>query len=76
MKAVFLCGGNGTRMRPIAEDKFLLDFLGKTLLQHQLEMAQEAGLKRFVVIGNPANIEKIEKITKRISGIQVELTIQ
>ena len=76
MKAVFLCGGNGKRMRPITEDKFLLDFLGKTLLQHQLEMAQKAGLKRFVVIGNPANIEKIEKITKRISGIQVEFTIQ
>ena len=76
MKAVFLCGGKGKRMCPIAEDKFLLDFLGKTLLQHQLEMAREAGLKRFVVIGNPANIEKIEKITKRISGIQVEITIQ
>lgn len=53
MKVIFLCGGNGKRMHPITEDKFLLDFLGNPLLQHQIEMAQEAGLRHFVIIGNP-----------------------
>ena len=44
MKVVFLCGGIGKRMFPLTEDKFLLKFLGKTLLEHQLDMARQAGL--------------------------------
>ena len=76
MKVVFLCGGIGKRMFPITEDKFLLDFLGKTLLEHQMETAKEVGLKQFLVIGNPRNIEQIEQITRRTSGVKVELALQ
>lgn len=63
-------------MFPIAEDKSFLDFLGKPLLQHQIEMAQEAGLRHFVVVGNPGNIEKIEQITKKFSGANLDLALQ
>ena len=63
-------------MFPIAEDKFLLDFLDKQLLEHQINAACQAGLNRFVVIGNPDNIQRIEQITKRIPGIEVDLAIQ
>ena len=76
MKAVFLCGGRGKRMFPIAEDKFLLDFLDKPLLEHQINAACEAGLNHFVIIGNPDNIQRIEQITKRIPGIEVDLAVQ
>jgi NDP-sugar pyrophosphorylase family protein len=76
MKAVFLCGGRGKRMFPIAEDKFLLDFLGKPLLEHQIEIAREAGLSHFVIIGNPENIAKIKQITKKIPGIKVNFALQ
>jgi len=76
VKAVFLCGGRGKRMFPIAEDKFLLDFLGKPLLEHQIKLACEAGLSHFVIIGNPENIAKIEQITKKIPGIKVDLALQ
>ena len=76
MKAVFLCGGRGKRMFPIAEDKFLLDFLGKPLLEHQIELASEAGLSHFVIIGNPANTAKIKQITKKIPRIKVNLALQ
>jgi bifunctional UDP-N-acetylglucosamine pyrophosphorylase/glucosamine-1-phosphate N-acetyltransferase len=76
MKAVFLCGGRGKRMFPIAEDKFLLDFLGKPLLEHQIEVAREAGLSHFVIIGNPENIGKIKQITRRIAGIKVDFALQ
>ena len=76
MKVVFLCGGIGKRMFPITEDKFLLDFLGKTLLEHQMETAKEAGLNHFLIIGNPANIEQIEQITKITSGVKIELALQ
>jgi NDP-sugar pyrophosphorylase family protein len=76
MKAVFLCGGRGKRMFPIAEDKFLLDFLGKPLLEHQTEVAREAGLSHFVMIGNPENIGKIKQIMKRLTGIEVDFALQ
>jgi len=76
MKAVFLCGGRGKRMLPIAEDKFLLDFLGKPLLEHQIEMAREAGLSHFVIIGNPENIAKIKQITKKIPRIKADFALQ
>ncbi len=76
MKAVFLCGGRGKRMFPIAEDKFLLDFLDKPLLEHQINAACRAGLSHFVIIGNPDNIKRVEQITKRIPEIEVDLAIQ
>jgi UDP-N-acetylglucosamine diphosphorylase / glucose-1-phosphate thymidylyltransferase / UDP-N-acetylgalactosamine diphosphorylase / glucosamine-1-phosphate N-acetyltransferase / galactosamine-1-phosphate N-acetyltransferase len=76
MKAVFLCGGRGKRMFPIAEDKFLLDFLGKPLLEHQITVAREAGLSHFVMIGNPDNMAKIQQIIKRIRGIKVDFAVQ
>jgi len=76
VKAVFLCGGRGKRMFPITEDKFLLDFLGNPLLEHQIKVACEAGLGHFVIIGNPENIAKIEQITKKIPGVKVDLALQ
>jgi len=63
-------------MFPITEDKFLLDFLGKPLLEHQIKVACEAGLSHFVIIGNPENIAKIEQITKNIPGVKVDLALQ
>ena len=76
MRAVFLCGGSGKRMFPITEDKFLLDFLGNPLLEHQIKTAREAGLSHFVIIGNPENIASIAQITQKIPGIKVDLAIQ
>ena len=76
MKGVFLCGGHGKRMFPITEDKFLLDFLGQSLLEHQIKVACEAGLSRFVIIGNPENMVKIEQITQKIPGIKIDLALQ
>ena len=74
MKVVFLCGGIGKRMFPITEEKFLLKFLGKTLLEHQIELAKKAGLKDFILIGNPKNIEKIKEVCAKEK--KVEFVIQ
>jgi bifunctional UDP-N-acetylglucosamine pyrophosphorylase/glucosamine-1-phosphate N-acetyltransferase len=76
MKVVFLCGGVGKRMFPITEDKFLLDFMGKTLLENQMEMARDAGLNEFVIIGNSGNIERIKKLTASVKGITFEFALQ
>ncbi|MFC1875323.1 hypothetical protein ACFLY3_04170 [Chloroflexota bacterium] len=37
MKVVFICGGAGKRMYPLTEDKLLFNFLGKSLLEHQID---------------------------------------
>jgi UDP-N-acetylglucosamine diphosphorylase/glucosamine-1-phosphate N-acetyltransferase len=76
MKVVFLCGGIGKRMFPITEDKFLLNFLGKTLLQMQLEAARQAGLNKFLIVCNPYNMELIEKISSSVSDIKIKLVLQ
>jgi len=75
MKLVFLCGGIGKRMFPLTEDKFLFKFLGKTLLQHQIEIAQKAGLKDFVMIGNEFNMKKIKEIYNQTNA-NVEFALQ
>jgi len=76
MRVVFLCGGVGKRMSPLPEDKFLLKFLGKTLLEHQIERARKAGLNESIIIGNPANIDKIKAVTQNISGANFAFAIQ
>ncbi len=76
MKVIFLCGGIGKRMFPLTEDKFLLNFLGKTLLQHQIEAARQAGLNQFMIIGNPTNMGQIEQIAGTASGARIELALQ
>lgn len=76
MKAVFLCGGIGKRMFPITEDKFLLKFLGKTLLETQLEAARHTGLNDFIIVCNKYNMEQIEKITGQLSDTKIKLVLQ
>ncbi len=76
MKVVFLCGGVGKRMSPLSEDKFLLRFLGKTLLQYHIEQAKKAGLDEFIVVGNPANIDRTKAVAKTISGTKIAFAVQ
>jgi len=76
MKAVLLCGGVGKRMFPITDDKLLLKFLGKPLLEHQIDRAREVGLKELVIVANPQNVERIERIAKGVSGLRSEIVVQ
>jgi len=76
LKVVFLCGGIGKRMFPITHDKFLLKFLGKPLLAHQIEMASRSGLNDFVFVCNPHNIERITGIAGEYSGIKASYVVQ
>lgn len=76
MKVIFLCGGVGKRMSPLSEDKFLLRFLGKTLLQYHIEQAKKAGLNEFIVVGNPANIDRIKAVAQTISGTNIAFAVQ
>lgn len=76
MKTVFLCGGIGKRMFPMTENKFLLKFLGRPLLHHQIERAKQAGLEDFVFIGNPGNIDRVQEIATHTPDIKYSLAVQ
>ena len=76
MIVLFLCGGVGKRMFPLTEDKFLLKFLGKTILEHQLETAMESGLRRFIIVANPINLARIESITELFPEAEFQFVVQ
>ena len=72
MKAIILAGGIGKRMHPIQKDKCLLKFLGKELILHQIQILEELGIKEFIIICNPRNIDKIKDLT----GEKAECVLQ
>jgi bifunctional UDP-N-acetylglucosamine pyrophosphorylase/glucosamine-1-phosphate N-acetyltransferase len=76
VKVVFICGGTGKKMYPLTKDRIFLDLLGRTLLQHQIILAQKTGLTKFVVVGNPGNIKRIDEMVSVMSGISVETAVQ
>ncbi len=75
MKVVFLCGGIGKRMFPVTRDKFLIKFLGKTLLEHHITQAFNAGFKDFIIVGNPTNVDAIKNVCKN-AGFHVKVFVQ
>ena len=76
MKVLFLCGGIGKRMFPLTEDKFLLKFLGKTIIEHQLDAAIKSGLRRFIIVANPISLARIESIAAQYQNAEFEFVVQ
>jgi UDP-N-acetylglucosamine diphosphorylase / glucose-1-phosphate thymidylyltransferase / UDP-N-acetylgalactosamine diphosphorylase / glucosamine-1-phosphate N-acetyltransferase / galactosamine-1-phosphate N-acetyltransferase len=75
MKTLLLCGGTGKRMAPLTEDKFLFNFLGKTLLEHQFDLLVKAGLDDVILVCNPQNQQKVKEILMRIP-VKAAIVIQ
>ena len=50
MKAVILAAGPGTRLRPLTNEvpKCMVEVDGRTLLERQIEMLKEVGIKDFI----------------------------
>ena len=61
MKTIFLAAGKSSRMAPF-EEKNLLSFCGKPLIQHLIENAQKGGLGPFIIVCNKKNKPVFEKI--------------
>ncbi len=70
MQVILLAAGQSTRLQPI-EDKNLLEFGGKTLLEHQITALKQAKLRDIVVVGNKFNIGRIEKVLKGYKNVAV-----
>ena len=67
MKVILLAAGQSTRLQPI-NDKILLKFCGKTLLEHQIDVISSAGLEDFIIVGNKYNLPKIQEICQKLYG--------
>jgi len=63
MKVVVLAAGRSQRLKPI-EDKNFLEFLGKPLIQLQIEQMAAAGLNDFIVVGGAHNLGKLRALAK------------
>lgn len=62
---VILAGGSSSRLWPLRE-KSLLKFLGKPLLELQLEEQVELGFRSIVVVCNPDNHDPIQDILAKL----------
>lgn len=65
MKTILLAAGRSKRLKPLG-DKNFLNFLGKPLLQWQLEQLYKAGFKDVVVVGGAHNLEEISGLIKNV----------
>ena len=72
VKAIILAGGIGKRMQPIQKDKCLLKFLGKEFILHQMGFLEKAGIRDFIIICHPQNVEKIRELV----GDRAEYAVQ
>lgn len=78
MKALLLCAGLGTRLRPITDTipKCLVPINGKPLLQYWLENLSNIGIEEFIINTHYFN-EKVEEfITKSIYKEKVVLVYE
>lgn len=61
MKAIILAAGQGTRLKKYTENlpKGMLEFLGKTIIERQIELFKECGIEKIIVVRGFA-AEKID----------------
>lgn len=71
MKVLMLAAGRSKRMKPI-EDKNFLNFLGRPLIVHQLELLRNAGFLEVIVVGGKHNLDRIEALKGRLG---MEITV-
>jgi len=64
MKAIILAAGKETRLGKYTKDlpKGMLNFIGKTLIERQVEILNECGIKEIIVTGYMANKIQIKGV--------------
>lgn len=70
MQVILLAAGRSSRLAPIS-DKNLLEFSGKTLIEHQVSAIKAAKLRDIVVVGNAENIPHLKRILKDYKNVAV-----
>lgn len=76
MTILFLAGGEGKRMWPIATDKALIEFLGKPLAWHNLKKIKESVTSdKFVIVTSSKNQDTFAGIALSL-GIKAKIAVQ
>lgn len=71
MHTLLLLAGRSQRFAPLKE-KALWPFLGKPLLEHQLERMKEGGLEKITFVGGHHNLEEVHQLFPKIPSIEQE----
>ncbi len=63
MKGILICGGSGTRLRPLTEitNKSLLPVYDKPLIHYPLEILLKASIKEICIVTGPEHMDQIKK---------------
>lgn len=61
MKGVLICGGSGTRLRPLTDitNKSLLPVYDKPLILYPLQVLLDAGIRKIVVISGSEHVDQM-----------------
>lgn len=70
MQVILLAAGQSTRLSPI-EDKNLLEFGGKTLIEYQVAAIKKAKLRDIVVVANKHNLKQIAAVLSHFGNVAV-----
>ena len=70
MQVILLAAGQSTRLDPI-KDKNLLEFCGKTLIEHRVAALKKAKMRDIVVVGGAHNLDNLKKILKKYKNVYV-----
>ncbi len=70
MQVILLAAGQSTRLEPI-EDKNLLQFGGKTLIEHRVAALKKAKIRDIVVVGGAHNLGRLKKVLRGFKNVVV-----
>ncbi|MBO8161021.1 MAG: glucose-1-phosphate thymidylyltransferase [Thermosipho sp. (in: Bacteria)] len=80
MKAIILCAGKGTRLRPLTFTiaKHLIPIANKPVIFYSLEKIKNVGIEEIGIIVNPENINDFKELLGNGSkfGLKIEYIIQ
>src|SRR3989338_3531890 len=76
MKLIILAGGEGKRMWPVVQEKYLLPFLGKPLIYHTLLKIKDAiNFDEVIIVTKESSKQQVSKIASNL-GINFKIAIQ
>lgn len=74
MKVLLLAAGRSIRMQPIA-DKNFLKFLGKPLIEHQIEALKRASFSDICIVGGAHNLAALQTFAKMHTSSKIKITV-
>lgn len=74
MKVIILAAGRSNRVQPIA-DKNFLKFIGKYLIQHQIENLMDAGFDDFIIVGGAHNLDKLSNFIQAWNPSDIDIKV-